>query len=91
MRYKTDVMDVDEDWRRVVRALRPITYRSRAPADDPSRRWYGLIAEEVSEIEPQLVHYTRDDVGNDLPDSVQYDRLAVILLKAVQELLKITC
>jgi hypothetical protein len=90
MRYKTDVMDIDEDWRRVVRALRPITYRSRAPADDPSKRWYGLVAEEVSEIEPRLVHYTRDDAGNDLPDSVQYDRLAVILLKAVQELLKIT-
>jgi hypothetical protein len=87
-RYKTDIVDVDANWHHVVRSLRPITYRSTAPADDPAKRWFGLIAEEVSEIDPRLVHYTRDAEGNELADSVQYDRLTVLLLKAVQELLK---
>jgi hypothetical protein len=87
IRYKADVMDLDADWERIVRALRPITYRSIAPADNPSLRWLGLIAEEVSEVDSRLVHYTRDGNGAEIPDSVQYDRLAVLLLRAVQELL----
>jgi uncharacterized protein DUF2793/endosialidase-like protein len=88
VRYKTDILDIDVDWQHVVRALRPITYRSTATADDPSKRWFGLIAEEVAEIEPRLVHYTPDKCGNESPESVQYDRLTVLLLKVVQELLK---
>jgi hypothetical protein len=88
LRYKADVADLGADWERIVRDLRPITYRSIAPADNPSLRWLGLIAEEVSEVDSRLVRYTRDDNGSEIPDSVQYDRLAVLLLKAVQELLK---
>jgi hypothetical protein len=88
IRYKAEVLDLDTDWERIVRDLRPITYRSIAPADNPSLRWLGLIAEEVSEVDSRLVRYTRDGSGAEIPDSVQYDRLAVLLLKAVQELLK---
>jgi hypothetical protein len=87
VRYKTDIADLDADWSRILRGLRPITYRSKAPADNPALRWLGLIAEEVSEVDPRLVHYTRDPDGNEVPDAVQYERLTVLLLKAVQELL----
>ena len=87
VRYKTDILGLDADWKRTVRALRPITYRSKAPADNPALRWFGLIAEEVSEIDPRLVHYTCDADGKEVPDAVQYERLTVLLLKAVQELL----
>ena len=80
-------MNLGADWKRLVCALRPITYRSKAPADNPALRWFGLIAEEVSEVDPRLVHYTRDVDGNAMPDAVQYERLTVLLLKAVQELL----
>jgi hypothetical protein len=85
-RYKTDIADLGTDWKRTIRALRPITYRSKAPADNPGLRWFGLIAEEVSEVDPRLVHYIRDAGGNDIPEAVQYERLTVLLLRAVQEL-----
>jgi hypothetical protein len=88
LRYKADIEDIDEHWSEVVRALRPVTYRSTASADDHTLRWFGLVAEEVSEVEPRLVHYTRDPNGNAVPDAVQYDRITVLLLKAVQSLLQ---
>lgn len=79
IRYKQDVQDIPSvDLSR----FRPITYRSKAEADDPDRRWFGFIAEEVAEIEPTLVHY--DAEGR--PDGVQYDRLTVLLVKKIQEL-----
>jgi uncharacterized protein DUF2793/endosialidase-like protein len=85
-RYKTDITDLGADWKRTISALRPIAYRSKAPADNPDLQWFGLIAEEVSKVEPRLVHYIRDADGNEVPESVQYERLTVLLLKAVQEL-----
>ena len=42
----------------------------------------GLIAEEMNEIIPELVGKNSDDQ----PDSVSYDRLVSVLIKAVQEL-----
>ena len=86
VRYKTDIVDLGADWKRTISALRPITYRSKAPADNPALQWFGLIAEEVSEVDPRLVHYIRDANGNEIPEAVQYERLTVLLLKAVQEL-----
>jgi hypothetical protein len=86
-RYKADIEDLEIDWKKAIGALRPITYRSVAPADDPNLRWFGLVAEEVSAIEPRLVHFVQDACGNLMPESVQYERLTVLLLKAVQELL----
>jgi hypothetical protein len=88
LRYKTDIRELDPDWKQIVMSLHPITYRSMAPADDPDVRWFGLIAEEVSEVEPRLVNHLRDVHGSELPESVQYERLTVLLLKAVQELLR---
>jgi hypothetical protein len=87
IRYKTDVAELGSDWREIVCALHPITYRSQAPADDPSLRWFGLIAEEVSKVEPRLVHYARGADGKAVPEAVQYERLTVLLLRAVQQLL----
>jgi hypothetical protein len=42
----------------------------------------GLIAEDVAELFPEVVKYDNDG----RPDGVNYSRLSVILLKAVQEL-----
>jgi hypothetical protein len=88
LRYKSDIRDISSEWKQIVSNLRPITYRSRAVADDPELRWFGLIAEEVSQVEPCLVNYTTDHDGNKVPESVQYERLTVLLLKAVQVLLR---
>ena len=61
IRYKTDVQDLDGKYLDRLLDLRPVRYRSAAGADDPSLSHFGLIAEEVAEIEPRLVNFTFAD------------------------------
>ena len=49
---------------------------------DTGRSDVGLVAEEVYPIIPELVGITEDG----LPDSVSYDRMVSVLVKAIQEL-----
>lgn len=58
LRYKTDIEDLDTDRADAALALRPVWYRSKASADRKDWSHYGLIAEEVAEIEPRLVNWT---------------------------------
>jgi len=81
IQYKTEVTDLTEEDAYKALDLRPITYKSLAEADDQTKTHFGLIAEEVAEIEPRLVHYV-----NGQPDGVQYERLCVLLLKMVKDL-----
>ena len=56
-RFKTAVETLDPAIADKVLSLRPVWYRSAAPHDDPSKSWYGLIAEEVAEVDPRLVQW----------------------------------
>lgn len=86
-RYKTNIRDLPAQYVSALDLLRPVVYRSNATADDQSLDWVGLIAEEVAEHIPRLVHYTTLEEGGPLvPDGVQYDRLAVLLLAEVKTL-----
>jgi hypothetical protein len=59
--------------------LRPVTFRYKA---DPQRTLrYGLIAEEVAKVYPELV--VRDQKGR--IDGVRYDELAPMLLNEMQQ------
>lgn len=83
-RYKANIRNVArEKARELVRQLRPITFTSLLPDDDPARPIYGLIAEEVAALDPALASY--DAEGR--PDSVQYDRVLLALLPALREAL----
>jgi len=64
--------------------LRPVTFRytEEAIGDGPRPRQFGLIAEEVAEVLPDLVVY--DEEGQ--PYSVKYHLLAPMLLNEVQRL-----
>jgi hypothetical protein len=98
LRYKTNVEDLEEERSNAILNLRPVWYRSKAAADRKDWSWYGLIAEEVAQVEPRLVHWTYLDdayeevdgqkqlkTGAELaPDGVQYDRLTVLLLDVVK-------
>jgi hypothetical protein len=98
IRYKTDIESIDRHRADAVLRLRPIWYRSKAEADRKDWSWYGLIAEEVAETEPRLVHWTyledayeefegKRQLKEDaelVPDGVQYERLTVLLLDVVQ-------
>ena len=84
-RYKTDIRDLPEQVISSVLNLRPVVYKSNADADDKTVDWYGLIAEEVAEVDPRLCHYTA--IGEEqVPDGVQYERLSVLLLGVVKKL-----
>jgi hypothetical protein len=98
LRYKTDIENIEEERSDAILDFRPVWYRSTAEADRNDWSWYGLIAEEVAETEPRLVHWTYlDDAYEEVdgekqlkpdaemvPDGVQYDRLTVLLLDVVK-------
>jgi Chaperone of endosialidase len=76
-RYKQDVETMGTQSQRLLQ-LRPITFRYKE--DTQGRQQYGLIAEEVAEIYPELV--TRDDNGE--VESVRYHALIPMLLNELQ-------
>jgi hypothetical protein len=98
LRLKKDIESIDETYSNNVLKLRPVWYRSKADGDRPDWSWYGLIAEEVAEIEPRLVNWKYDEYVEDkdgtskpaegaelIPNGVQYDRVAVLLLDVVKK------
>lgn len=74
LRYKTDVAALSWWEALPALALTPISFHSLASADDPTRRFEGLAAEQVAQHFPQFVNY--DEQGR--PDGVQYDRIAAV-------------
>jgi hypothetical protein len=55
--YKRDVEDLDSNLADQILNLRPVWYRSKCDSDCQDWSWYGLIAEEVADIDPRFVHY----------------------------------
>ncbi len=79
-RYKEDVADM-ADASRPLMQLRPVTFRYKAPYDDGSHRLqYGLIAEEVAKVDPELVQF--DAKGQ--AQTVRYHYVNMMLLNEVQ-------
>jgi hypothetical protein len=77
IRYKKDVVGIESTSDRV-ELLKPVRYKKIENEVEE----IGLIAEDVAELFPEVVKY--DNEGR--PDGINYSRLSVILLKAVQEL-----
>jgi hypothetical protein len=75
-RYKAGIRGFGRGLELVDR-LRPVSFRWRA--DDQAD--FGLVAEEVAEVEPLLV--TRNGQGE--VEGVKYDRVAVVLVNAIRE------
>ena len=80
-RFKTDVNDMGDASGRLL-ALRPVTFQYKGAYDDGARPLeYGLIAEEVAEIFPELVVFGEED----RPETVKYRLLSSLLLNEVQK------
>lgn len=81
-RFKEEIEDM-EDASAGLLALRPVTFRYKEEAVGDGQRSveFGLIAEEVAEIYPELVVYDEDGE----PYSVRYGVLTPLLLNEVQE------
>jgi len=77
IRFKENIKPLEPTLGKVEQ-LNPVTYNKIGSEDEE----IGLIAEEVAELFPEVVTY--NESGE--PSGIQYQRLSVILLKAVQEL-----
>jgi len=83
-RYKEDIQDMGAASDGLLR-LRPVTFRYKKPSQDGSKPiQYGLIAEEVAEVYPDLVVRGKDGQI----ETVQYYKLDAMLLNEIQKLSK---
>jgi hypothetical protein len=81
-RFKEDIEDMGAASHDLMR-LRPVTYRYKQPFADGSKPiQYGLIAEEVAEVYPDLVAHSADGQI----ETVKYQVLDSMLLNEVQRL-----
>ena len=79
-RFKEDIRDMGDDSQGLLR-LRPVTFRYRQPfADGAKPIQYGLIAEEVAEVYPDLVARSADGQI----ETVKYQVLDSMLLNEIQ-------
>lgn len=76
IRYKSNIFNFKLGLD-VIKQLRPIFFNWKA-SDELD---FGLVAEEVAEIEPLLVHKNKDGKV----EGVKYDRIGVLLINVVQD------
>jgi len=74
-RYKHDIKPMDND-SEVLFALKPVSFRYNKQYDATQTLAFGLIAEDVAEVNPDLVG--RNPNGE--PESVRYEQINAILL-----------
>ncbi len=81
-RFKEQITDMGDSSSKLLQ-LRPVTFLYKPEYDDGSHALqYGLIAEEVAELYPDMVGYDKDGQ----PSSVKYQSLTPMLLNEVQKL-----
>jgi hypothetical protein len=84
-RFKDNILDMGDASSKLFQ-LRPVTFFYKPEYDDGSHiLQYGLIAEEVAKIYPDLVAYGKDGQ----PETVRYHLLAPMLLNEVQKQQKV--
>jgi hypothetical protein len=79
IRYKKDIENIDHEFADAALNLRPVWYRSKADSDNKDWSWYGLIAEEVAEVEPRLVHWAYPE------DAFDVETVDGVIKKTVKE------
>jgi len=78
--FKTAIADLGSI-SNVLYDLRPVTFAYKPEIDPTGLTQYGLIAEEVAAVAPDLVAY--DDAGD--PYTVRYNQLVPLLVNELQE------
>jgi hypothetical protein len=74
-RFKHDIQPMDRRSETLF-ALKPVTFRYKKDADPSQALSFGLIAEDVAEVSPELI--TRDEEGK--PQTVRYEAVNAMLL-----------
>jgi hypothetical protein len=81
LRFKEQVRDMGDSTNALMK-LRPVTFLYKPEYDEGDRTLqYGLIAEEVAKVYPELVAYDNDG----RPYTVRYQYIATMLLNEVQK------
>jgi len=82
IRYKTNVETLEQSYAdNIIFNARPVWYRSLCEADNASWSYYGLIAEEIAELDPRLVFWgrpTKEVLREEAKDAVLDDEGNVI-------------
>lgn len=78
--FKENIEDIGEESSRLL-GLRPVRFNYKS--DSSYATSYGMIAEEVEEIYPELVLYK-----NDKPYSIKYHEMPALLLNEMQKMVK---
>jgi hypothetical protein len=81
-RYKKSIKPLPLEKAKRVLDMKPVSYKSKSEHDNSDYTYYGLIAEDLAELDPRLV--TFDEEGK--PDGVQYDRVVPMLVGMIQDL-----
>jgi hypothetical protein len=79
-RFKDEIADMGRE-SDVLMKLRPVAFYYKPEYDDTRTRQYGLVAEEVAEVAPELVLSDKD--GS--PQTVRYHFVNAMLLNEVQK------
>ena len=77
-RYKKEIHDLNDQPDRLAQ-LRPVSYVYKS--DDTNTTQYGLVAEEVEDVYPEIV--VKNQEGQ--PESVQYQELIPLLVAEIQK------
>ena len=69
LRFKTEVVPIEDAWADKLLELKPIFYKSAAPGDvadnDPAWTYYGFGAEDVVEVDPRFVFLKTHETTHD--------------------------
>jgi len=79
-RFKDDIADLGGESDLLMK-LRPVAFYYKPEYDDTRTRQYGLVAEEVAQVAPQLVVFDKDGA----PQTVRYHFVNAMLLNEVQK------
>ncbi len=79
-RFKHEIADMGAESDLLMK-LRPVAFYYKPELDEKQMRQYGLVAEEVAQVAPQLVVYDKDGA----PQTVRYHFVNAMLLNAVQK------
>jgi len=80
IKYKRDVETIEDIYADALLDVRPVFYRSKSDNDNSAHGFWGIIAEELAEIDPRLVHWqthvpveSTDDDGVVTTEMVELD------------------
>jgi hypothetical protein len=79
-RFKDDIADMADE-SDLLMNLRPVSFYYKPELDPTHTRQYGLVAEEVARVSPDLVVFDKDGV----PQTVRYHFVNAMLLNEVQK------